>query len=1829
VFIPPPQPFGSGYGGVGFPAHTNVAEEAGASFGLTPYGSSGYPAIPFSVDGGYGGDPFGTGVYGSSEVTPPRVTSVVSLTGTTVEVFFNEPMDALNPALIDAASYTLAVLAGAAPATVLSVVKGLMDPPGVLSVILTHTGTTIGGTYELAVSGPTDVSGNLILDVRASFYAKGDAPLVTCVAEDGSHLRFTFDKEMLDLPDSTTGEATSYLFESSPAYPIALTPTAMEFPVAGDNTSARMTVKGMTSLEYTATVGPAEAIVYAGGAAPGTAINPAGGSSTPVGGTALSMSKKVGQTHGRQMLDTSGRLAPGTTFRLDFTLNASNTVYAPALAIFPSPEVLDVVLSDGAPGLGIEATITFRRNALGDEEIRLTSGGYTAGKVIPWGDRAHKVSLVRNDKAGTYTLLLDEAPVIVAAIAALNGASTFGPGVQWLLKGAWTTTGLLCGPVRVTASNTLFAFDWNFLHEGQAVFEGDATLTKDWLLTKRGPLVRGWGDATPATKGDVSVRVNGGEVTVKAVNPYEGRVTLAVPVPLLPPGDPQGGVAVDYKWFATPTMPMAGLNTAGLTLNKYDRSTGHHDPAHHGEQPKKQGSMSPHRFPMAVVLGPMTRPKPKLVGHRYMGFERAYSALLNSPTTLRLNQPPGRASVLGFDHKTLAETVSYEATTLPGDAPDAWAEVGNGEYSLQYASQVLRLSDSANGTFDPVNDPVAYFKRDLLINDPASMRIVARVATVEGDTTPDGVFSGVSVGFHDNDRLYLVGLLVINGVRHVGVLLDPDTPHLRDSWVVGPTTTATAVAKNKLVFPANTIPDGVTAGTRMQVLTGAQAGVYTAESVVRQTDGEVTVTLVGGLPVSIGLLGGKYPEVTFEVDHTTSYTLRLEADSEAQTLEVSVAGALRGTLLSIDGVTTTLPSPTRSPLVFSTSGQGEVFFGSVSRKATSVSEWSFVRYAVMPDQTSVLGHAVVVNAEMSDLPEANPDDLDWFPTGSFGRSFIENNADRLVLRSEATSDTLDFSWAYRRIEPFLIPEATCDVRLKFRVDSGTLGGGDAQVVLEDGQKETRLTNLLYAEGLFPKHRELVSLPSISMAGLQPPEEQGWTLLGAAGEAHAAVVTTNESVDYSRVLDTSSMLVPDAGGRVIEAALRVVSHTPNGGGGTGIRVLGDALGVGVGFELRTGKVALIDGNGNLVREYPFTWNDQAEHLYRVVVDADAMSVVLTVDDTVQLPIEAFANFNGGDNRCHFGALSTGGSAAEVEWRDVSVSAHPPASLKRTIGIYKGGNPQDINSYEIPRRDTSDAPNGAASGPDIEEMDWRSDLDVRILRDPSWGVTVYRPDMPPPPYYAPEQEGVAGSGFIADTVEPSAGWINVEWADLPYKASTFGSVTFGAPDASSITQQRWDYVRYRIWRHPTQDRRAPRHMVLNQHNVITSGERTLDTGLEKVVVQVLDRTRVTLRPAHIYADSILKIEDDGQLLTWHDWTFDPASQTVTLGLDGTGEQRLFSSDTAKVTLTFAPSSTVTSTWLKQQPLLQSVTLLNEGTPPYPKNQTGHATKEVVFGSALNNPHDVLNDDPAFNLNDPKKTLVFEDDTSAIYEDLDFYELDDGGTQPIASICEGLLPGGPSGWNETEKKATGGHVLDLSGTMLWQGNVAPATPDFDQLGGTPGAILMASGGNYLNPVVDAQGNHTGAQVPLGGLLNQAVTFPTAPATGPAWTGQGRVRQRTDWFMHLWAVVTEDGDPGTALEEILPTIDDTTAPDGTTHPSGAVQWITIGPGDFSHIGPWGGIVSLTPDPGHGMTQGSLLAGGEVTIQDGLHDPLLGMVCEGGVALPVGTTTTSTVTPP
>lgn len=1772
---------------------------------------------------------------------PAIIDSVVSLNGFRLEIHFSDPVNGDDPDLLDPNSYTLTPLLGGAPLEASSVEIG---EAGVLSVLLSHSGTTLGGQYRVTASGLSDAVGDPLGDLSFDFLALGTNPVFEVAQADpetGSALVVTFSEPMLSQGEEPGIEETdSYLFSSDPDYPIDLLTLTAE---QQSPTEVYLTVKGQTSIDYTLTVGPAFAFSFdtTDGIQNAQRVDVGPGSVT-TGASYLLLGRPLDEEFSLEWQDQSGLLVPlVSTFRMDCTFDFSAATFSAGLE---GSEVADIVFQDGTPGNGILVRVTLQQDGAGVDQVRVRSGAWDETLEADWGNQVHTLSLVRNLKAGIVTVLRDDYPLFTAAVAGVTADPETQAGIRFtLLSGAWETEGVRLHSVHCTASQTVYTETWNFIHDGEDTFEGSAALTRDSFWTRRGPLVKSWGDATPATVQDVSVKVNGTEVEVVEVNPYTGLVRVAPPIPLLPFGDPQANISVDYQWFKNPVMEFNALNTPGLVLNKWDRPTGHHDPPAHGDQVQEptrpKGAVDPSRFPMSVVLGPLTRQTPLFIGHRYLGFERAYSALLNSPTTLLLNQAPGRASVPGFSAVTTGTSVAYEGLVRPSVASPAWVLKGNDLGGVDHGEGTFTVIDAKTGPFDPDNPTAVVYHRGVGLETPSSVHVVARLQASTGglfdsnhpgsgdvsSSLADGVFTGVGFGFHDTRYMYLVGLLLINDVEHVGLLLNPQRPHEKESWSIGPHATLSASSQTKGDFLTPDVPLGFKTGSRFQILTGTQAGVYTATHVIPKITGVTTVTFSPALPEPWDIYGNKYPTATFETRFTAKpFTYRLDIDTEQQVAELRVSGETRGSVVTIDGNVPALPAPGGTALLIPQELTGQMFWGSLSRQAASRATWSFVRYGVIPESVFQSGHAVVINTEMEVLPENDTSKV-WFPTGGAGQTLIKDGT--LLLKSVAESPGIDLSFGYQRVEPFFIPDAIVDVSLNVQLDTGTLGAGDITLYLDDTQRKVLLKSLLYVEdGLTPyTFRRLINLPVSSFIGFITPSLQGWGNLAGnslsgtiQGHQFTTLQDSSSRGGWGKPLDWQDTYAPaEDEGRVLEARLKLVSTTANANGDTGI-LFGCQLQSDGGFALVQVEITGTEirlRSDILIQSYAF--EPSGFHTYRVLIDRIGDTVTLLVDDEVQAPSVALSDFDGtgtNNTQVFFGAfgrdinnLLDDELESKVEWQHVHCHAQAPQAALRTLGVFKGegvatSDPFDINNYEIPRTDSSTAPNAWQTGPVIEEMDWREPLEVRVYRDPNWGVSVLRPDLDPPPYYVAE-DGTAGRGFLTETTEPSAGWINVEYLHLPLsQGSSLGNLGFGCFDSRGVNQSRWDWVRYRVFRHPTDDRIAPEHMLLNQFNVISSGERTQDTTLERAVIQTLDKTRLTLLPTHMYAKAIYKVLDGNTVWTSDQWSFDPASQLLSLLFNpDTGEQREFSSEHASVTVLFIPGNPVTSTYLANQPWLDSVTLLNEGTPPVPKSQVGTSEIEI--------------------LEDPQRTLVHRNRAGTLYDHLDFFEADNAGeTGLIAGICERGPGTGFSGFSQGEGEdifspegegdplggaghvaghfatgakvglPVGAEVHAFSGTQFWEEHHSPRDEEHSQEGGMPGGILFASGGSFVNPVVDEGGEiKPGVWVAGGGVLGpgSAVLYPTFPARGPIGGDRGRIYKRTDWFLRLRAVMR--GDQEIPLEEDLSTeLSDSTAPsqsdfwspnpDGVFHEQGAALGILNGAGDYSRYGPWGGLNALTP---------------------------------------------------
>ena len=1788
VILPPTVPPAGGYGG--YP------------YGYGPYGTLGgfgRPAV--ATTGGYGGYGYGINAYGSIDSldTVPAVLSAVSVTGFIIEVFFATEMS-LDADLLDPASYTLIDVTGAAPSTVVSVEAGVPGTWGPTSVLLHHTGTTLGGLYTLVVDGPRDIGGTAIAAYaplnRASVLCKGEPPPFTVSPLSGTELLYEFEFDMLDEASFSPGilQLDAYGFET--AYPQNIVPTAVEHPYTGDARLVRLEVLGMTSVEYTAVVAPATAFNY-----PATYLPTApeadfqaqelGTGTTAQGTGAILLSKSLGFGYGWRFLDTSGRLISDSSYRLDLTFN-----FADAGLVSPAPSTAPVVLvivSDGEIGI----SVSFSRVA-GVDTVEIQSGLFNTSVAINWTEEETTLSVARNQRAGTYTVVINGEPIAAGLTPAFTGPAGLPAGVQFHLdpSGVYQIESFPLSEVRVTASQTVFSAAWNFLHNQESIFIGSNATTRSSLLTRKGPLVKDWGDATPATQADVAVFVNGVEVEVEGVNPYYGQIFLAIPIPLMPPGTMT--VEVNYIWIPEPVMAMAGLYTLGLVLNKTDckplcpiGSSGDV-----GLPGGGTGGSEFSRFPMSVVFAPSVLRAPLLRSPRFVQFQKPYTASLNSPTTLLLNRNPHQVALSDEERALQGQIVFYEGNDDPTDEPTyPWVLVGQNDINtadpddaipgLDFQSttegffQIWKVETGPFGTGQP-----GFYERQVAIPSPASIILVVRFQvrtdgqTLSGENlpVPDGVFTGVGFGCHTNTHLYLVGALLINGVQHVGMLVEPAFPELASSWQLAYATDIQILNATTFRARSEALPQLIRERVvsddlvRFQITTGTQAGVYEVVEIVDQSDGYSTLTLSDAVsfPADPSIYGNRdftvYFESRWDGDGQTGrpITYRLVVKNDIKMLpkgsaELYVGGAFTGKALELEGAPP-FAIPPDGVLEFPTGEEGEIFFGSLDRQASNLSDWYFVRYGIDPGITTQNFRQIVVAAEMTTLPEDDPNNI-WFLTQEFGSRTIDANV-RLLLKATCSNDQLgvegqDLTIGYARVEPFLTRYLAIDLDTTFWLDSGILGAGDLMYVIRDGTREVRLATILFEDTL--TERRLLNLPGVSLSGLLLPNQQAWeatgTLTTARVQGHRIefVQTTGQSLGYEYDL-LADGAEPTNTGRILEARLQVSSvSTSQVSGDTGIffgadvGAPGSARGVGLQLRVAVGatpsQVVLFSlVTGLQVAAFDVDWNDGELHDYRVIADISVTTVSLVVDDqvigTANLALFA-ASVASATVVLGFSGTTT---SCSVVLEDMSASLLPPLTARRTLGVFLGGDRDDINRWELPRTDNLNVPNSNLSAV-IEDMDWREQIRVRIHRDPGWGVTILRPDLPPPPYFT--------GNFATQFTEPSAGWINVEYRHLPRVPSSdsFGYVAFGALDPRSVMQARLAEVRYRIYRYASENVIMPPHMVLNQYNVITSGEINKDITVETGTVLSTDSQTIPLQGLLITVARVFSlsfVNSAGRTVTYlpGSFAFDETTQTVrivseqTLGYypsqDIPDEVDPFVDNPSlndatdfvfpkevlldplepdfvpdefgyplhtrvSVTVNYAPGPPYTQTYVCTQPLLDGVTLLNEGTPSFETSQASRDVRLLEWGSRINDPNDTLNNDPDFILNDPFRYLDFTVDPKVQFEEINFCEVSEGETCLLSPFCDENSPGAADAgqpWNSPGDIGNGLIEVEVSGLMFTE-NEPISFSD-----GPVNSYGQMSARTFLRA--------SGDGVPPGGNLNQAMLFtPLGPGSAPVQSPEGTV--------------------------------------------------------------------------------------------------------------------------
>jgi len=336
-----------------------------------------------------------------------------------------------------------------------------------------------------------------------------------------------------------------------------------------------------------------------------------------------------------------------------------------------------------------------------------------------------------------------------------------------------------------------------------------------------------------------------------------------------------------------------------------------------------------------------------------------------------------------------------------------------------------------------------------------------------------------------------------------------------------------------------------------------------------------------------------------------------------------------------------------------------------------------------------------------------------------------------------------------------------------------------------------------------------------------------------------------------------------------------------------------------------------------------------------------------------------------------------------------------------------------------------------------------------------------------------------------------------------------------------------------------------MVLNRATAFTSGEYNIDRTPEVADLVSTTATTINVWDSAIHAARVFFVEVDGVALDSTAWTFDATTEIITLVSPLPSAQY-------PVRVTFVVGQPVTAPYLCGQPINETVTVLNSGTPIVPADQSQPETRTVIptppYGSVVE-----FTAGPNSRIVGLTECLVTEGD--------DVY---------ISFACDGPGPG------------LGLSEIALSGRLFTNVFAVPGGP----VGafGTSAPSVTGSASHFGGMALMA----AGGRLPITpyGVLNSNPLFPNARGT-PGGSPPPGMGVNQDYRMVLGNTVTVTGFAITdSIPPSLPPGNEPN-PNGASVANGACSYIMYSTG-ASILGPLTGPSALAT-----LSNQSLLAGG------------------------------------
>jgi hypothetical protein len=620
-------------------------------------------------------------------------------------------------------------------------------------------------------------------------------------------------------------------------------------------------------------------------------------------------------------------------------------------------------------------------------------------------------------------------------------------------------------------------------------------------------------------------------------------------------------------------------------------------------------------------------PQPLQRDLKYRAYERAYTALLNDPSTLLFNSPTNKIAFPPLQRPLSSVFVNYQATGLPQNDPVApWTLHGSGTATI--VNDELVVTSSSAGLPFPSGQPI-FWTRPIDLTFPHVFASSWRL-TINAIPTTEGIFTGVASGFSDGEKCCVVGFLDNAGTRMLGILKSGsgNDPSQLSAWIGGVDGSGNAT-NAPVAFDWSTIH---------------------SYRLYQDQTGTISVFVDGGVVATLTVPEASLPFLS-ELNEPFNQLQGIYFGAMSRlAISTSTWDFLRYEILPIN------PQQV-APSV------------SVSYEADRPPEIASQPWTpIGAHGTETIPHTGLLILDSTSATDNATEVLAGLIDGDF-RGF-----DRIEpLLSAASSVAIDvnvqlLTWTHG-ISPNSVMVAVDDSNYLI------------QLCFFPGQSASLFS---YGGRSLPDQFE----PYIwTKLGGQTPKMIGQFLQITDASTTDGLLY---AIDDNPTPSAPNRVVSYSNDYMLEFRVQVVSHTPDPGGFSGVNaeVYDSLRDLGVYFLDVSGTFYVaFHSEGTTVAQFPFNWNDGNFHTYRLTKNTSGNLVSLFID-TVFIGTAPYSSFSAPSPSSPIGVVSFGSTTPQstmalsvVNWAYCNAWRVNPV-LHHYVGIWKGFDPNALTGYHLP-------------------------------------------------------------------------------------------------------------------------------------------------------------------------------------------------------------------------------------------------------------------------------------------------------------------------------------------------------------------------------------------------------------------------------------------------------------------------------------------------------------------------------------------------------------------